>query len=95
MVSFTHPARPAVLADERHEEWLLDDAIDDTFPASDPVAIGQPGSIVNVRYAGQQAAERRRARTRGALSRWWLPLSVVACALVVVRRHRRDGDGSR
>jgi hypothetical protein len=86
MVSFTHRERPAVLANERHEEWLLDDAIDDTFPASDPVALGQPGSTVNVRYAEQ----RRSRRAARALPGWILPVAAVACALLFVRRGQRD-----
>jgi hypothetical protein len=35
----------------RHEEWLLDEASRDSFPASDPASSTQPGSIVNERYA--------------------------------------------
>jgi hypothetical protein len=95
MASFTRPERPAVLANERHEEWLLDDAIDDTFPASDPVATGQPGSIVNMRYAEQDSTRRGRARRASALARWWVPVSVVACALLLVRQARRDRDTPR
>jgi hypothetical protein len=95
MASFTRPERPAVLANERHEEWLLDDAIDDTFPASDPVATGQPGSIVNMRYAEQDSTRRGRARRARALARWWVPDSVGASALLLVRQARRDRDTPR
>lgn len=42
---------------EGHEEWLLDDAIADTFPASDPVSHSQPGSIVNTRYASHESRD--------------------------------------
>lgn len=35
----------------RHEEWLIDEAIRDSFPASDPASTSQPGSIVQTRYA--------------------------------------------
>ena len=35
----------------RHEEWLIDEASRDSFPASDPASSTQPGSIVNERYA--------------------------------------------
>jgi hypothetical protein len=35
----------------RHEEWLMDEAIRDSFPASDPASFSQPGSIVYERYA--------------------------------------------
>jgi len=34
-----------------HEEWLMDEAILGSFPASDPASSSQPGSIVNERYA--------------------------------------------
>lgn len=35
----------------QHDEWLLDEAIRGSFPASDPASSSQPGSIVNKRYA--------------------------------------------
>ena len=34
-----------------HEEWLIDQAVRDSFPASDPASTSQPGSLVNERYA--------------------------------------------
>ena len=41
----------------RHEEWLLDEASRDSFPASDPASSTQPGSIVNERYANAGETE--------------------------------------
>ena len=35
----------------RHEEWLIDEANRDSFPASDPASTSQPGSIAHARYA--------------------------------------------
>jgi hypothetical protein len=35
----------------RHDEWLVDEANRDSFPASDPASSTQPGSIVGERYA--------------------------------------------
>ena len=41
----------------RHDEWLVDEANRDSFPASDPASSSQPGSIVGERYAsGARAA---------------------------------------
>jgi hypothetical protein len=80
---------PTVLSGERHEEWLLDDAIDDTFPASDAVALGQPGSSVNLRYAALERHTRRR-RSRGPRTRigWLLLCGLAAGAWLLVLRTR-------
>jgi hypothetical protein len=68
------------------EERLLDDAIDDTFPASDPVALGMPGSSVNLRYAAR-ARHARHAR------RWeiagWAAVTGAAVALAVLLLRKR------
>jgi hypothetical protein len=90
MASVTHSGRPALLVTEQHEEWLLDDAIDDTFPASDPVSHGQPGSIVNMRYAAREARASRTSPARlSSTARWVLLGAAVACALLLARRSRR------
>lgn len=39
-----------------HEEWLIDEAMRDSFPASDPASPIQPGSIVSERYARSPAS---------------------------------------
>ncbi|HEX6793366.1 MAG TPA: hypothetical protein VF304_05885 [Casimicrobiaceae bacterium] len=74
---------------EGREERLLDDAIDDTFPASDPVALNQPGSLVYARYAAREhearIARRRLADRAAALL---LIGAVIAGAVLVVRRRR-------
>lgn len=43
----------------RHEEWLMDEAIRGSFPASDPASSSEPGSIVNQRYAEAAAGRPR------------------------------------
>jgi hypothetical protein len=90
MVPTKYPTRPAALASEQHDEWLLDDAIDDTFPASDPVSVGQPGSIVNVRYAALERRDRRPQVSGGPSgTTWWVLVGVaVTFAFLLVRRRR-------
>ena len=44
------PALRESAAGVGHEEWLMDQAILGSFPASDPASSTQPGSIVNERY---------------------------------------------
>lgn len=76
---------------EPREEWLLDDAIDDTFPASDPVSHGQPGSLVNLRYAALQGNRRSIARDRAMP--WLLVGAAFACtAAFVLWRRTQRGD---
>lgn len=33
------PSQLLILAQHEHEEWLLDEALRETFPASDPIAV--------------------------------------------------------
>lgn len=37
-----------------HDEWLIDESIQETFPASDPTTPVQPGSLVSLRYAARR-----------------------------------------
>jgi len=55
MAEYPHPTLPKRPArpepppgTPEHEEWLMDEAVDDTFPASDPPAQMQPGSTLAV-----------------------------------------------
>jgi hypothetical protein len=90
MMPDMYSRRGPVRSLEQHEEWLLDDAIDHTFPASDPVSHGQPGSIGNLRYAALERRARRRLPAVPRATPVWLALaSVVVCALLVVRVARR------
>jgi LPXTG-motif cell wall-anchored protein len=85
-----HP-RVLTPSSEAHEEWLLDDAIDDTFPASDPISHGQPGSIVSARYATRE----RDARSKRQKSTWLLIAGAIAIGLALVFRRRRNRAGPR
>jgi hypothetical protein len=40
-----------------HEEWLLDEAVDDTFPASDPPAAMHPGNTLAVNKMSDEGRE--------------------------------------
>ena len=77
---------------DAREERLLDDAIDDTFPASDPISHGQPGSIVSTRYA---ALERRALRGRQTSMPWLLIGGAAAFGLALALGRGRARDGSR
>jgi hypothetical protein len=49
------PMPPPEQADgDEHEERLIDEAVDESFPASDPPAIQNPGSTLAVNKAAQQ-----------------------------------------
>jgi hypothetical protein len=51
------PSQLRLLAQREHEEWLLDEALRETFPASDPIAVtlltepwvlGRSASLIDV-----------------------------------------------
>jgi len=55
MADYPHPTLPKrpsrpepPTGTPEHEEWLMDESVDDTFPASDPPAQMQPGSTLAV-----------------------------------------------
>ncbi len=43
-----------------HDEWLIDESVEETFPASDPTLPSHPGSSLGARY---NVSEARRDRT--------------------------------
>ncbi len=64
------------------DDWILDESVEETFPASDPTSASQPGSIAAQRAAGS------RWRTNGRSSAW-LPLALLAGAAVAWVAIRR------
>ncbi|HXN15303.1 MAG TPA: hypothetical protein VN878_02930 [Usitatibacter sp.] len=46
--------RASAPADAKHDEWLLDEAVAESFPASDPSAVTQPDSSLAVKGLAQQ-----------------------------------------
>lgn len=74
----------------RHDEWLIDTAIEETFPASDPIAPAQPGSLVSTYYRGRRRARFASGGPREA-ALWWIAAGSALCvaALLVARRRRR------
>ncbi len=58
-----HPTLPRTRKPEppsgtpEHEEWLLDEAEDQSFPASDPPAAVQPGSTLAVNKLNEEGRE--------------------------------------
>jgi hypothetical protein len=56
----TPPSKLGEAAHEEHEEDLIDEAVDESFPASDPPAIASPSStraVKNVAESGRQTPQ--------------------------------------
>jgi hypothetical protein len=53
----TRPPNLAETAPEEHEERLIDEAVDESFPASDPPAIVNPHSTLAVKKVAEQGRD--------------------------------------
>ena len=56
-------AEPPAPGQPNHDEWLLDESVEESFPASDPVAPARPGSTLAKRYETTRKA--RAGKRRG------------------------------
>jgi hypothetical protein len=65
----TRGAGPSVPGQPGHDEWLLDESVEESFPASDPVSPSRPGSTLGKRYQTAKkagtAGSRAKRRTGG------------------------------
>lgn len=55
---------PTVLSDRDHLEKLLDEALAQSFPASDPVAVDFEAPAISSTAAGKPAAKTSRRKSR-------------------------------
>lgn len=92
---FPRDSRAAAPGTRGHDEWLIDESIAETFPASDPTSPVRPGSIVGLRNSVHGAtgrAVRQWAYARRS-SRLWATVATAVvsafCAFLVLRS--RDG----
>ena len=82
-------AAGAAGARSQHNEWLMDEGIRDSFPASDPTSSSQPGSLVGERYARRERATTRRIESDSAAF-WWLIAGCASfCAGFIAGQRRR------
>ena len=74
-----------------HQEWLLDEALKETFPASDPCSPYQPRAIGNEHTTPPAHVQAARSSGRGSTRALWLRATGCAlfCAGYVVGRIRR------
>ena len=51
------PPKLGASDDDKHEEGLIDEAVDESFPASDPPAIAHPGGTLAVKNVAESGRE--------------------------------------
>jgi hypothetical protein len=76
-----------------HDEWLIDEAIKESFPASDPSSLGQPGSTLGLRYPVQPRSSTGRSAQQAML--WLAAACVAGCALWLLTGRKRQQDDAR
>ena len=75
-----------------HDEWMIDEAIEETFPASDTPTPLRPGSLASERY-GKAAARRNRRLTAIRVLTWCAAIGAVIAAVRALRgSHERPRD---
>jgi hypothetical protein len=75
-----------------HDEWAMDEALQETFPASDPPLPMRPGSSMSIRYAHRAAERTRLLRIRHGWQ--WAALAagiVLVCAFASRLLSRYNG----
>ena len=53
----TAPPQLAETGEEEHEERLIDESVDESFPASDPPAIAQPSGTLAVKKVAEEGRD--------------------------------------
>ena len=77
-------------ADSERDEWLLDESLKETFPASDSTSPVLPGSLLGMRYTAKRHAAQTVGFPRTGLLRWLLGALIggVIVGVIVIRgRH--------
>jgi hypothetical protein len=86
---------PPAAAYRDRDEWAIDQSLQETFPASDPISPARPGSIVGLRNA--EALRRHDAPLRGraaAAIKSALPWMIAAGGVILWRAIARARRGS-
>lgn len=81
------------VASPRHDEALLDQAVAETFPASDPISPAVAARLEPADVSREANVPSKGAQTSGRVP-LWLMLGAAAVALLAVRAlfSRRDDD---
>jgi hypothetical protein len=73
-------------AGTERDEWLLDESIKETFPASDSTSPIHPGSLLGTRYAS-----RSRSDAFGGWATWLIGALVGSLLAGIILATRRNG----
>ncbi len=57
--------RAANPGEPNHDEWLLDESVEESFPASDPATPARPGSTLAKRYQTNRKTAKAKAGNSG------------------------------
>ena len=77
-------------ADSERDEWLLDESLKETFPASDSTSSALPGSLLGMRYATASRAPEAVDSPKPTLQPWLISALIGGFIVGVVLARGRD-----
>jgi hypothetical protein len=79
-----------IRADSERDEWLIDESLQETFPASDPISPARPGSLIGLRYAAKSRNAGLGVLAGGTLLPWLIGAllgGTIAGIILARQRH--------
>jgi hypothetical protein len=85
-----HEEIAIMTTDSERDDWLIDESLMETFPASDPTSPARPGSLLGMRYAVSSRVSERTHWTHAMMRPWVIGALLGGVVLGVLMAGRRE-----
>lgn len=76
--------------DSEHDDWLIDESLKETFPASDSPSPARPGSLLGMRYAVSSRLSERTHWSHAMMRPWMIGAFLAGVVLGMLMAGRRE-----